>query len=279
MIIGCPNCRTRFYVADAALGGTAGRRVRCAGCGHLWHHRAEPPPILAAMAPGNPMAATVTPAHGRPAEAHDLRLLSASEILASEGLGVESAAPPPARLADAAAAPRRAPAPDLRAERLDAPQDAPGGRGPARPRRAPARPRRRLIAAAAGAGIALVVGVVLVGAVARDAIMAAWPATAGLYAMIEPADPPGAGLEVTLTPMRAGDALVVDGAIVNGAAGARRVPRLKLTLRDNTSAALVSREIDPPVAALPPGATAHFNAVFAHPSIAATDVAVSFAND
>jgi hypothetical protein len=35
--------------------------------------------------------------------------------------------------------------------------------------------------------------------------------------------------------------------------------------------------IDPPVVTLPPGATAHFDTVFEHPSITATGVAVTFA--
>ncbi len=40
MILGCPNCATRFVVPPAAI-GPEGRRVRCAKCSHVWH--AEPP--------------------------------------------------------------------------------------------------------------------------------------------------------------------------------------------------------------------------------------------
>ena len=43
MIIGCPVCRTRYLVDEQALGGRAGRTVRCASCGHTWHQAAPPP--------------------------------------------------------------------------------------------------------------------------------------------------------------------------------------------------------------------------------------------
>jgi predicted Zn finger-like uncharacterized protein len=50
MILTCPNCATR-YQTDAALLGAAGRKVRCAKCGHVWLQaapaaRAEPEPEL-----------------------------------------------------------------------------------------------------------------------------------------------------------------------------------------------------------------------------------------
>ncbi|HTT97616.1 MAG TPA: DUF3426 domain-containing protein [Rhizomicrobium sp.] len=41
MILTCPQCSTR-YQADAAKFQPAGRNVRCAKCGHLWHQ--DPPP-------------------------------------------------------------------------------------------------------------------------------------------------------------------------------------------------------------------------------------------
>jgi predicted Zn finger-like uncharacterized protein len=47
MIIGCPGCRTRYLVDEQALGGRAGRTVRCATCGHTWH-QAAPPELLPA---------------------------------------------------------------------------------------------------------------------------------------------------------------------------------------------------------------------------------------
>lgn len=39
MILTCPNCATRYQANDAAF-PPAGRRVRCAKCGHAWHQEA-----------------------------------------------------------------------------------------------------------------------------------------------------------------------------------------------------------------------------------------------
>ena len=47
MIVVCPQCRTRYLVDPRAL-GAEGRRVRCAQCSHVWHHK-PPPEALAAL--------------------------------------------------------------------------------------------------------------------------------------------------------------------------------------------------------------------------------------
>src|SRR5205085_10956128 len=37
MLLTCPSCETRYQVDDAAIDRAAGRQVRCANCGYLWH--------------------------------------------------------------------------------------------------------------------------------------------------------------------------------------------------------------------------------------------------
>ncbi len=62
MIISCPECSSRFNVADNAL-GTAGRVVRCAKCGYKWHQMpdgaAAPAPAAPPPPPRLPQAASV----------------------------------------------------------------------------------------------------------------------------------------------------------------------------------------------------------------------------
>jgi len=47
MIVVCPQCKTRYLVDPRAL-GAGGRRVRCAQCSHMWHHK-PPPEALAEL--------------------------------------------------------------------------------------------------------------------------------------------------------------------------------------------------------------------------------------
>jgi hypothetical protein len=142
----------------------------------------------------------------------------------------------------------------------------------------PARGRSRVVWAAALGAAALAVALVLGVILGRDRIETLVPSTAPLYAMLQ-LDAPGAGLKVTVVPIRRADALVVSGDIVNDAAAPRQVPRLRLTLLDAKQTGLVSKVIDPPVARLPPGAKAHFNAVFEHPASGAVRVNVTYATD
>jgi len=51
MILSCPVCGTRYRVEEQDLGGPAGRAVRCANCGHSWHHAAAAAEAHAGEAP------------------------------------------------------------------------------------------------------------------------------------------------------------------------------------------------------------------------------------
>jgi predicted Zn finger-like uncharacterized protein len=75
MILTCPECRTR-YRADTVEFPAEGRKVRCAKCGHLWHH-APPEPDqdaqseAAVMLAAQPQASDHSAADGSPATAPD----------------------------------------------------------------------------------------------------------------------------------------------------------------------------------------------------------------
>jgi predicted Zn finger-like uncharacterized protein len=268
MIVTCPACKTRFLVDDAMLGATAGRRLRCAGCGHAWTYAAEAAAVDVA-APAAPPAA------------------AASEAVPTTAPG--SAEPP------LAPSPREEPRPE-------APAPAAGSAELPRPTE-PVAPFVHESAHDVGALGLVLAAVLVVAAIAvygavrsEDTVVALWGNTKhrvlALWdgkpsADLQPAASAdsgtgataGAGLEVTVTPIRTADALVINGAIVNSAAVARAVPRLRVTLRDHNETTVVSKVIDPPEARLAPGATAHFTTKFEHPSIAATGVAVTFATN
>jgi predicted Zn finger-like uncharacterized protein len=245
MIVTCPNCATRYLVDDATLGDVARRRVRCASCGNLWTYSTEAEAIHTAVAALTAEAAMATSTPGGPPVAE----------------------------------------PGRAEPRIQSPAYSGGGAGPTaqgRPSVAvelPAAARRRGLRAG-GLGLIVLVAALVFGAIlARDKIIATWPAAAPVYAALHLSGRPGAGLEVTVTPTRTTQSLVIDGNIVNGSATARRVPRLRVTLRDGNKNDLESKVIDPPVDRLAPGATARFNTVFEHPSITATGVDVTFATD
>jgi hypothetical protein len=138
--------------------------------------------------------------------------------------------------------------------------------------------RRRRFRIAGLVLVSLLLALVLVAIVARDMVINTWPSTAPLYRSVRLADSVGAGLQVTVSPARTPDSLVVNGKITNTALTAREVPRLRVALRDGNNAEVASQVIDPPRNSLAPGATTAFSTVFKNPDSAATGVAVTFAS-
>lgn len=251
MILTCPFCETRYRVEDAAVAAPAGRQVRCANCGHMWHFAPAP-------AEAEPTPASAPPPRREPA------LETPSRVM-----------PPPAlRWPGLLAQPRAEPAEvPFFPEGPSAPLHTEDPTGP------PLRRQRRSGAALGWLALLLVLAAaVTVAVLARDSVVAKWPQTARVYGLLGLKTPPAsAGLEIKVTPTRTADALIIDGEIANTAGTPRSVPRLRVALRDADNKELDFKVIDPPVKRLLPGEAARFNTTFEHPSITATGGAVTFA--
>ncbi len=259
MILTCPDCHTRYTVADAALGGADGRDVRCTKCGKVWHYR----PKQAAM--GEPVADIAPAAADVPLEPMAARLARtpAPARQTTEELRTEPTFGTPALTVGPAPPPRSLPEPlpDRDLEKAGRPA---------------VRHHRFRFAGFVLTG--LVLGLVLIAIWARDPIMKSWPSAIPFYRGVRLADSAGAGLRVTVDPARTPDSLVVNGKITNTAQTTREIPRLRVALRDGNNAEVASQVIEPPRFSLAPGATTGFSTVFKNPDSAATGVAVTFAS-
>jgi predicted Zn finger-like uncharacterized protein len=86
MILTCPSCETRYQVDEAAIDRAAGRQVRCANCGYLWHFA----PSLEEHSPAQPVPAA-GPALGPATAAGVLETDAASAVSAPLDLGSPAA--------------------------------------------------------------------------------------------------------------------------------------------------------------------------------------------
>jgi len=259
MLIVCPQCESRYEIADATVPET-GRTVRCARCRTEW---------------------TVTPAGNLLPEMADWSVATNDFDGTAEGA---DAAPtlhgvpnlPPLHRAPTAAA--AAPA----GGGMSVEQAAARGAAPARPKKAPRKPgalRRMLPSGRA----VLIVGALacLVGvAVFRQAIVRAVPATAGLYAAV--------GVEVNLrglafegvhtsrTSEGGVPVLVVEGSIKNITRNRLDMPRLKLAIRDGDGLEIYGWTTLLAKKSLDPGDSMAFRSRLASPPDG-HDVAIRFA--
>jgi predicted Zn finger-like uncharacterized protein len=242
MLLTCPSCETRYQVDEAAIDRAAGRQVRCANCGYLWHFA----PSLEEHAP---QSATARPTAG--------------------------SARPPAGSTTAAAQAMTADAGVLEADPASpfaTPLDLGSAAAPAVGRMGPG--LRGLLQVGA---VLIVAAVIVVPILARNTVVESWPESAKVYNAVGLNTlAPGSGLDLKVTPLRSEGAFVVTGEITNATSRPLSVPPLRVALRDPTQREVEFQILDPPVETLAPGASARFKTVFEHPSIAATDVVATF---
>lgn len=260
MILACPACATRFRVAEAEFEGAAGRTVRCANCGHVWHANSTAPEsggagaVVSAASP----AAAAPPADAAPPGAEPV-----PESAPAAADPVRETVPP-------AAGPPRDTAPHF--PRIAAPLRVPLD---------PPRQKRRGWAALSWVlAIAVLLLVVAVaGVLVRRQLAAVWPSAARLAVLAgHPAAAPASGLVIrNIKPARTAEGLRIDGEIADTGSEPRDVPRLRVVLQNAAEKEVQSEIVDPPKARLQPGETVAFQTSFAHPPDAATGVVVTFA--
>ena len=247
MIIACPKCSGKFRIDASAL-GASGRTVRCSKCAHTW---TQLPPD----AEGEPALDDVSePAAADPIVDEDE---AGSD---SEDDGIDWDAP---------------------ADQDDDDDE-------------PVRPSRRRRTGADGgsssrwptilawASLVVVVGGLVVSFFEfRDDIMDTWPETAGLYDLMNMAQP-GFGLVLAAPQARqmeidGATALVIEGRIENPTSRARKVPKkLHLQLFDKDQKEIQSRMFDAPVERLMPEQSATYKIELKDPAEKREILKISF---
>ncbi|WP_189052063.1 DUF3426 domain-containing protein [Aliidongia dinghuensis] len=256
MILTCPACSTRYLVDPAAI-GASGRTVRCARCQHSWHQDL----------PADQAIPKVT----RPAE------MSTPPVMPTVSSAFEDrpAAEAPAKPAEPVSTPESMPSFMGRPEPIGTERNL-----PALPRR-----QRRISPFLVGWAALVLIVVLLVAGLwfAREPLVAAWPPLGRLYALAGiPVDAQTFGLEVrNLTPAFAKTdntpTLVVTGEVVNTAGGVRKVPPLRVSLRNSQNQTLKTWDFTLGRDQLLAGESAPFQTSIANPPPDASSAVVIFA--
>ncbi|MCC7273139.1 MAG: zinc-ribbon domain-containing protein [Alphaproteobacteria bacterium] len=130
--------------------------------------------------------------------------------------------------------------------------------------------------------VAAMVGAVVIGHLARERIVEAWPPAAKVYAMLGlRVEPLGAGLEIRgiVTERRMAGAepeLMVTGEIANASSEERTVPRLRAVLKDAGERAISSWTFPASGTRLLPGETTTFTTTVRDPDRRAAGLSITF---
>jgi len=283
MIITCPNCQTRYQVAEKAI-GSAGRKVQCAHCHQSWQavaDKEEPKPKPKLVPP-------VTPKPNRTED--DDRMFDAAEeaALDADFTREEERTTPARRMAQDVAAAEETAALDRAAE-----ESAPSLDTALRDSRNKAMLKRQISFArnlpmsqirgnarvAALCILALLIGG---GYYFRTEVVRLFPDLAGVYASVG-LNVNVVGLEFrnvkTLRSVKSGgDMMVVSGRIQNVTGQKVKVPAVVVTLYDEASIALYSWSVAPVVSLIEPGDSMEFETQLNAAPEGVTRVKLTFAD-
>lgn len=246
MIISCPACATRYQVDQAGF-MPKGRKVRCAKCGDTWHQ--DPPKeVPKTLDAGDEVrdepaeSAPTSSASGPPPPA-PVNEDEEPEKAASAGAKVVSAR----RMASFS-------------KRL-------------------ARWRLGQVAGFAALGLFVFGTLYLVYAYKND-LVAAWPATASLYALLNESVHPQSMEFQNVTYEHQYEngmpVLAISGEVVNIGDDRQPVPRVRVGLRDESQNELYAWTFAVPESALEPQETAEFVTRLSSPPLAAHDLEIRF---
>ena len=245
MILTCPSCATRYQIDEAKF-PPAGRQVRCAKCGHVWH---QDTPVAEAPVPETPPPEEPAPVEAKPA--------------------LEQSEQP------------EQPEPMLRALRPQQGAPAPA-HGPTRARRA----LLPMLGVALGwIGLIAVVLLIGLSAVRyRQEITVIWPQSTGVYNKLGmKVDARGIDFAKVEYHRESEDGqvvLAVTGQIVNNGAHELPVPQtVRVTLSDVSNKELYHWNFKPEAQTLKPGQSLPFLTRLSSPPALARHLEVRFAKE
>lgn len=286
MIITCPNCQTKYQLAERAI-GSAGRKVQCAQCQQSWNAVPEPdaplpkPKLVAKQAPKS----KETNVDETPVDADGEAALDAAFDAADTGKDADfanemAAERKKADVAEPFSDQEEAEKPSVDAGALNTKRHAMLRRHAIFRKKMPLGRMRKNARMLVAGLLALTIGGGLIG---RTEIVHQIPDLAGVYAAIGlPVNV--SGLEFvnveTLRSMQNGvDVMVVTGQVLNVSGKQTRVPPIAVSIHDEEGNSVYSWSVTPLMRVVAPNDTIEFEARLNSAPLGAQTIRLTFSDE